>query len=84
MKDPEDEAFDEIANRQGAWGLQGSRKHQIMRQIEQDFADIDDANNRKRNHTIEEIAKELETKFTGPFGRDTVQSFVAYIRSTKR
>lgn len=30
MKDPEDEAFDEIAKRQGTWGLQGSRKHQIL------------------------------------------------------
>jgi hypothetical protein len=37
-----------------------------------------------RNDTLEEVAKELETKFTMPFGRDTVQSFVAYIRGMKR
>ena len=84
MKDPEDEAFEDLARRQGEWGLQGSRKHQIMRQIEQDFAAIDDANNLKRNFALEEVAVELETKFTLPFGRDTVQSFAQYIRGMKR
>jgi hypothetical protein len=100
MKDPEDEAFEELALKQGQWHhISGWRK----RQIERDFAAIDDANNiRKRqiahmdvhshpaefvhlhrNDTIEEIAQHLETKFTGPFGRDTVQSFVAYIRGMK-
>ena len=87
----EDEAFEELAKRQGDWGLQGSRKHQIMRQIEQEtdprrwgFADIDDANNRKRNFALEEVAVELETKFTMPFGRDTVASFAAFVRGMKR
>jgi len=81
MKDPEDEAFEQLALKQGQWEhTSGWRK----RQIERDFADIDDANNLKRNHTLEEVAKELETKFTGPFGRDTVQSFTAFIRSMKR
>tara|TARA_R110000868_G_scaffold300295_4_gene560780 strand:+ start:32022 stop:32246 length:225 start_codon:yes stop_codon:yes gene_type:complete len=74
MKDPEDEAFDEIANRQGAWGLQGSRKHQILRYAE----------NAERNAVLEEAAVDLETKFTLPFGRDTVQSFAQYIRGMKR
>ena len=74
MKEPEDEAFEELAKRQGDWGLQGSRKHQIMRYAE----------NAERNAVIEEVAQHLETKFTGPFGRDTVQSFVAYIRGMKR
>ena len=32
----EDEAFEELAKRQGDWGLQGSRKHQIMRYLEND------------------------------------------------
>ena len=27
----EDEAFEELSRKQGYWGLQGSRKHQIMR-----------------------------------------------------
>jgi hypothetical protein len=85
MKDAEDEAFEELAMKQGHWQhTSGNRKRQIMRQIEQDFADIDDANNRKRNFAIEEVAVELETKFTLPFGRDTVQSFAKYIRSMKR
>ena len=32
----EDEAFEELSRRQGDWGLQGSRKHQIMRYLEND------------------------------------------------
>ena len=97
----EDEAFEQLALKQGQWHhISGWRK----RQIERDFAAIDDANNTRkkqiahmdvhshpaefvhlhRNDTIEEIAQHLETKFTGPFGRDTVQSFVAYIRGMKR
>jgi hypothetical protein len=81
MKDAEDEAFEQLALKQGQWEhTSGWRK----RQIERDFADIDDANNRKRNDTIEEVAVELETKFTLPFGRDTVQSFTAFIRSMKK
>ena len=73
MKEPEDEAFEELAKRQGDWGLQGSRKHQIIR-----FAE-----NNARNEVIEEVAKELD-KFAGAFGRDTVQSFAAYVRGMKR
>ena len=73
MKEPEDEAFDELAKRQGDWGLQGSRKHQIMRYAE----------NNARNEVIEEVAKELD-KFAGAFGRDTVQSFAAYVRGMKK
>ena len=30
----EDEAFEDLAKRQGNWGMQGSRKHQIMRYAE--------------------------------------------------
>ena len=69
----EDEAFEELAKRQGDWGLQGSRKHQIIR-----FAE-----NAERNAVIEEVAQELD-KFAGPFGRDTVQSFAALVRGMKR
>jgi len=69
----EDEAFEELSRRQSDWGLQGSRKHQIMR-----FAE-----NAERNAVLEEVAKELETKFTGPFGRDTVQSFAVFVRNMK-
>ena len=73
MKTEEDEAFEELAKRQGDWGLQGSRKHQIIR-----FAE-----NNARNEVIEEVAKELD-KFAGAFGRDTVQSFAAYVRGMKK
>ena len=30
----EDEAFEELSRKQGDWGMQGSRKHQIMRYAE--------------------------------------------------
>ena len=70
----EDEAFEELSRKQGDWGLQGSRKHQIMR-----FAE-----NAERNRVIEEIAQHLETKFAGPFGRSTVESFSMYIRGMKK
>ena len=73
MKEPEDEAFEDLAKRQGDWGLQGSRKHQIMRYAE----------NNARNEVIEEVAKELD-QFAGPFGRDTVQSFAALVRGMKK
>jgi hypothetical protein len=69
----EDEAFEDLAKRQGDWGMQGSRKYQIMR-----FAE-----NAERNAVIEEIAQELD-KFSGPFGRDTVQSFAAFVRGMKK
>ena len=73
MKEPEDEAFEDLAKRQGDWGLQGSRKHQILRYVE----------NNARNEVIEEVAKELD-KFAGAFGRDTVQSFAAFVRGMKK
>jgi hypothetical protein len=73
MSEPEDEAFDELSRRQGDWGLQGSRKHQIMRYVE----------NKERNDVIEEVAKELD-QFAGAFGRDTVQSFAAFVRNMKK
>jgi len=74
MKTEEDEAFEELAKRQGDWGMQGSRKHQILRYAE----------NKERNDTIEEVAVALETKFAKPFGRDTVQSFATFVRGMKK
>ena len=105
MIEPEDEAFEQLALRQGQWDYSGQNTSGWRkRQIERDFAAIDDANNiRKkqiahmdvhshpaefvhlhRNDTIEEVAQHLETKFTGPFGRDTVQSFATFVRSMKK
>ena len=73
MKEPEDEAFDELAKRQGDWGLQGSRKHQILRYVENDA----------RNNVIEEVAQHID-KCSLAFGKDTIQSFATYIRSMKK
>ena len=72
MKTEEDEAFDELSRRQGDWGLQGSRKHQILRYVE----------NNARNEVIEEVAQHIE-KCTLAFGKDTIQSFTVYIRKLK-
>ena len=73
MSEPEDEAFEELAKRQGDWGLQGSRKHQIMRYVE----------NNARNEVIEEVAQHIEN-CTLAFGKDTIQSFTVYVRSMKK
>ena len=83
MKDAEDEAFEELALKQGHWvHTSCNRKRQIahmdVHTHPAEFVHL------HRNDTLEEVAKELETRFTGPFGRDTVQSFVAYIRGMKR
>ena len=83
IKDPEDEAFEQLALKQGQWEhTSGWRKKQIahmdVHSHPAEFAHL------TRNDTLEEVAVELETKFTMPFGRDTVQSFVAYIRGMKR
>ena len=82
---PEDEAFDDLAKRQKYWSMQGSRKHQIAKIAHEDvqthpaeFAHL------IRNDVIEEIAQHLETKFAGPFGRSTVESFSMYIRGMKK
>ena len=73
MKEPEDEAFEDLAKRQGDWGLQGSRKHQIIR-----YAEIN-----ARNEVIEEVAQHIE-KCTLAFGKDTIQSFTAFVRGMKK
>ena len=83
----EDEAFEQLALRQGQWDYSGQntsgwRKRQVahmdVHSHPAEFVHL------HRNDTLEEVAVELETKFTLPFGRDTVQSFVAYIRGMKR
>ena len=83
MKDPEDEAFEELALKQGQWQhTSGWRKKQIahmdMHSHPAEFAHL------HRNDTLEEVARELETRFTGAFGRDTVQSFAVFVRGMKR
>jgi hypothetical protein len=79
----EDEAFEQLALKQGQWEhTSGWRKRQVahmdVHSHPAEFVHL------HRNDTIEEVAQHLETKFTGPFGRDTVQSFAQYIRGMKR
>lgn len=82
MKEPEDEAFEELALKQGQWShTSGWRKKQIahmdMHSHPAEFVHL------HRNNTLEEVAREIE-QFAGPFGRDTVQSFAAYVRNMKK
>jgi hypothetical protein len=80
--EPEDEAFEELALKQGQWHHEsGWRKKQIahmdMHSHPAEFVHL------HRNDTLEEVAREIE-QFAGPFGRDTVQSFAALVRGMKR
>jgi hypothetical protein len=63
--------------------INGSRKHQIIA-AKNEWDNISSYTDMVRNETIEEIAQELETKFCLPFGKDTVQSFTAYVRKMKK
>jgi len=79
----EDEAFEQLALKQGSWQhTSGWRKKQIahmdVHSHPAEFVHL------HRNDTLEEVANDLEKKFAGPFGRDTVASFAAYIRGMKR
>ena len=78
----EDEAFEEMALKQGHWQhTSGNRKRQIahmdMHSHPAEFVHL------HRNDVLEEVAQELD-KFTGAFGRDTVQSFAAFVRGMKK
>jgi hypothetical protein len=78
----EDEAFEQMALKQGHWQHPGgNRKRQIahmdMHSHPAEFVHL------HRNDTIEEVAREIE-QFAGPFGRDTVQSFAALVRGMKK
>jgi hypothetical protein len=48
----EDEAFEDLAKRQGDWGMQGSRKHQIMRYAE-------NVESKGTNMTDKEVIKKM-------------------------
>lgn len=83
MKSQEDEVFEELTLKQSHWQhTSGNRKRQIahmdMHSHPAEFVHL------HRNDTLEEVAVELETKFTMPFGRDTVQSFATFVRSMKK
>jgi hypothetical protein len=80
--EPEDEAFEQLALKQGSWQhTSGWRKKQIahmdVHSHPAEFVHL------HRNDTLEEVAREIE-QFAGPFGRDTVQSFAALVRGMKK
>ena len=82
MKSQEDEAFEELALKQGHWQhTSGNRKRQIahmdMHSHPAEFVYL------HRNDTLEEVACQIE-QFALPFGRDTVQSFAALVRGMKQ
>ncbi len=80
----EDEAFNEI-ERMSSVRQEILRTLNRKRQIQEAERAFDEQYPIwKRNEALEEVAVELETKFTGPFGRDTVASFAAYIRGMKK
>lgn len=68
----EDEAFEELERRLG------------QKQVKAAMAKLDKELEGYRNEILEEVARELEKKFTLPFGEDTIASFAAYIRGMKR
>ena len=79
----EDEAFEELALKQGQWHHEsGWRKKQIAHMDV--YSHPAEFTHLHRNDVLEEVARELETKFNLSFGRDTVQSFAQYIRGMKR
>jgi hypothetical protein len=51
----EDEAFEDLAKRQGDWGMQGSRKHQIMRYAE----NVEPKENMNKPITSKKFASDL-------------------------
>lgn len=69
-KTPEDEAFDEIEQRQKLYEAVYT-------------PGLDPYREKVRNQTIEEVAKAIE-KFDAAFGPDTVASFATYVRGMKR
>lgn len=53
-------------------------------QVEQAMLNLKNELEEYRNEILDEVATELETKFTFPFGANTVESFATYIRGMKR
>ena len=68
----EDEAWAELESKLG------------KKQIEQAIINLQTEMEIYRNEILEEVATDLEQKFTVPFGKDTLASFVAYVRGMKR
>ena len=79
----EDEAFEELALKQGQWHHTGGwRKKQIAHMDV--YSHPAEFTHLHRNDVLEEVARELETKFNLPFGMDTVASFAVFVRGMKK
>lgn len=77
MKDPEDEAFEELALKQGQWHqTSGWRKKQI--------ADKVDPYEIGWNSALEMAAFKLQHDFKQAFGEDTLASIAVYIKGMKK
>ena len=78
MKDPEDEAFEELALKQGQWHhISGWRKKQIADRI-------DDPYEMGWNSALEMAAFKLQHDFKQAFGDDTLASIAVYIKGMKK
>ena len=77
MRDPEDEAFEELALKQGQWHqTSGWRKKQI--------ADKADPYEMGWNSALEMAAFKLQHDFKQAFGDDTLASIAVYIKGMKK
>ena len=83
IKEPEDEAFEELERAQQRNALLVDTGCAERGCIGYDPRDGDAVLMTTRNDTLEEVAVELETKFTGAFGCDTVASFAVFVRRMK-
>ena len=82
MKEPEDEAFEELALKQGQWShTSGWRKKQIAHMDV--YSHPEEFTYLHRNDVIEEVAQHIE-KCSLAFGKDSIQSFTVYIRNMKK
>lgn len=84
IKEPEDEAFEELERAQQRNALLVDKGCAERGCIGYDPRDGDAVLMTTRNDTLEEVAVELETKFTGAFGCDTVASFAVFVRNMKK
>lgn len=72
MKTPEDEAWEELERKLG------------QKEVKDAMSNLNKELEVYRNEIIEEVATELEQRFTLPFGEDTIASFAVFIRGMKR
>ena len=78
MKDPEDEAFEELALKQGQWHhISGWRKKQIADKVSDPYE-------MGWNSALEMAAFKLQHDFKQAFGDDTLASIAVYIRGMKK